>query len=97
MDTFVKDETVRLELEVKDVAGSYVDPTTGPVLKHKNPAGTITTLTYPTDAAIVKEETGRYYILIAAASSGTWAWRWSGTGTNAGADEGKFRVEGSEF
>jgi hypothetical protein len=97
MDTFKKGETVRLELEIKNDAGSFVDPSTGPVVKYKTPSGTTTTKTYPSDTEVVRVETGSYYILVTASESGTWAFQYSGSGTNAGADEGKFKVEPSEF
>lgn len=85
---------------ITNAAGASVDPT-ALTIKIRNPAGTITTYTYATDAQLVKLSTGNYYvdwtIPAAAASEGGWAYRFDGTGTNPCASEGTFRARDSAF
>jgi hypothetical protein len=78
------------------VAGVLTDPTTL-VVKYRSPAGTTTTKTYGTDAAVVKDSTGKYHIDITASTAGEWAVGWLATGTAAGALEYSFHVRKSRF
>lgn len=93
-------ETVRISVAITNAVGAAADPT-GLTIKIRNPAGTITTYTYGTDAQLVKLSTGNYYvdwsIPLAAASEGAWSYRFDGTGTNACASEGTFRGRDSAF
>lgn len=89
-------DLIRVSALFTDAAGVAVDPT-GIVAKYKNPANTITTLTYPTDAPLVKDSTGNYHVDIAVATTGIWYYRFTGTGAVTAADEHRFYVERSEF
>lgn len=89
-DTFDKGDLVRVTGAFKNSAGSLIDPT-GVVFKYKNGAsGTVTTLTYPTDVALVKDSTGNYHVDINASAEGVWYWRWESTGMGQAAGEGEF-------
>lgn len=76
--------------------GEGVDPTTV-IFKYKNPAGTITTLTYGVDAEVVKSATGVYYVDVDGDTSGTWFYRFESTGTGKSGEEDSFVIRASEF
>lgn len=67
------------------------DPTTV-TLAVTTPAGVTTTYTYGTDAALVKESTGVYYLNQSASQLGLWQYVWTGTGTAAAIRESYFTV-----
>lgn len=75
---------VRLSVAITDTAGAAADPT-GLTLKVMVPAGTVTTYTYGTDAALVKDSTGNYHLDYATTVEGQHTARYAGTGANAGA------------
>ena len=68
------------------------DPTTV-AFKYKNPAGTVTTLNYPADPALVKQVAGSYYVHVNANADGQWWTRWESTGTGQAASESTFFVK----
>jgi hypothetical protein len=78
------------------VDGTLTDPTTL-VVKYRAPGGTTTTKTYGTDAAVVKDSTGKYHINVITDAAGEWSVRWVSTGTGAGAIEDTFHVRSSRF
>ena len=80
----------------RNAAGQLVDPATV-TCEYKKPDGTVTTLVYGQDAAVVKDSTGVYHADLNANVSGTWYYRWSSTGPNQAADESRFSVGISEF
>ena len=57
MAVFQRGETVVLNLEVKNSAGSYVDPASTPTVKVKDPAGTVVV----NEAQLVKDTVGKYH------------------------------------
>jgi len=57
MAVFQRGETVVLSLEVKNSAGSYVDPASTPTVKVKDPAGTVVV----NEAQLVKDAVGKYH------------------------------------
>lgn len=73
-----------------------VDPATV-VFKYEDPSANVTTLTYPTDAALVKDSTGNYHVDINGDEAGVWFWEWRGTGDNQATVEGSFAVTESRF
>lgn len=77
-----------------------LDPT-NVFFSYKNPAGTITTLTYGVDAALVKSGVGNYYVDItvpsALTATGTWYYRFYSTGTGQTANEALFVVPVTNF
>lgn len=78
------------------VAGVATDPTTIKA-KVRLPSGAVTTYTYPTDAALVKDSTGVYHLDIPITTAGLYAYRWEGTGAAKAAEEATFDVEASRF
>lgn len=77
--------------------GTALNPT-AVLFKYKNPVtGTITTLVYGTDAAIVRDSTGNYHVDVDASVPGRWYFRFYATGTGQSADEDYFDVAQSEF
>ena len=79
-----------------DSAGAAVDPT-AVLCKVRKPDGTITTLTYGVDGALVKAAVGSYYTDVVATEAGIWAYRFYSTGTGQAAGETSFRVRESSF
>lgn len=73
------------------------DPSSGPTCKYKDPSASVVSKTYPGDAEVVKDDTGRYHLDITIDDSGTWYYNWSGTGAAQGAEEGSFPVAETEF
>jgi hypothetical protein len=57
------------------------------------PDGTLTTLQYGVDAAVVKTSTGVYRYDYSATSKGDVYYRWAGTGAAQAADQGTFFVQ----
>ena len=57
MAVFQRGETVVLSLEVKDSAGSYVDPASTPTIKVKDPAGTVVV----NEGQMLKDAVGKYH------------------------------------
>ena len=72
-------------------SGAAIDPT-AVSLTYKDPAGTLKTLVYGTDNALVKDSTGNYHADINVTLNGTWTYRWFSTGTGQAASEGTFQV-----
>lgn len=96
--TFLEGNKVRVaELFTRTTDSVALDP--GVVIfKHRiGQAGTVTTLTYLTDAALVKDGVGNYHVDIDLTTPGTLYWEWRGTGANQAADEGNFVVSESRF
>jgi len=84
-------DVVRQTGSFTNSAGAAADPT-GVTFSYTDPAGTTTSLVYPTDAALVKDSTGVYHVDITASTEGIWRWRWLSTGTGAASTEGQFAV-----
>ena len=72
-------------------AGTAVDPTVVK-LSYKDPSENITTLTYGTDASVIKSATGVYYCDVSIDEAGVWWFRWWATGTGQSASESWFDV-----
>lgn len=96
INEYDKGDSVRCRATFKDSSNALIDPT-AVSFKYKNPSGTITTLVYGTDAALVKDSTGNYHVDVNANQSGTWYYRFSSTGTGQAADEETFTVAESQF
>lgn len=92
-NSYYEGQQVRVKVTFT-VARTPTDPSTV-VAKIKDPSTTVTTYTYGTDAELVKETTGVYYVDVATTAVGTWTYRFAGTGTAAAAAEGTFTVTSS--
>lgn len=95
-NTYDVGDEIRVTGTFTNSAGTATDPT-AVLFKVKNPAGTITTYTYGTDAELVKSATGVYYVDLDLATSGTWYTRFYSTGTGQAAVESTINVRESEF
>jgi hypothetical protein len=95
-NTYDYGDLVRVTGTFTTAAGVATDPT-AVLCKVRNPAGTVTTLTYGTDAALVKSGTGVYYTDVSASAAGIWHYRFYSTGTGQAANETYFQVGASEF
>lgn len=96
MNQYSKGDLVRCSAAFATSAGTATNPS---VVRCQvtDPAGTTTTYTYGTDAALVRASTGNYYVDVDANRSGTWRYRFYSTGTGQAADEGAFKVKDSWF
>ena len=74
-----------------DEEGDSLDPT-AVKMSWRTPAGVNTTKVYVTDAEVVKEEPGEYYVLLDANESGLWYYRWWSTGTGQAAKEFQYSI-----
>ena len=87
---------IRCSAIFTNIAGAAVDPAVVK-FKFRTPAGTITTYTYGTDAALVKDSTGNYHVDVNATGEGMWFYRFESTGTGQAAEEHNFFIANSEF
>jgi hypothetical protein len=88
-------DLVRSSAAFTTAAGAAQDPTVV-ICKVKIPAGTITTYTYLTDVALVRDSAGNYHLDVNAATAGTYWVRWYSTGTGQAAEEEAFVVQASQ-
>lgn len=77
-------------------AGAPADPTII-LCKIKDPAGTVTTLTYLADAGLVRDSIGNYHIDQTLDKKGIWSFRFEGTGAVTAASEDFLIVRDSVF
>ena len=77
-------------------SGTNVNPD-AIMFKVKTPAGVVTTLTYGTDAALVRDSTGVYHVDVSVAEAGEYVYRFWSTGTGQAASEGQFVVKATLF
>lgn len=82
---------VNLVVAFTTSAGTPVDPSGTKTFTLTQPSGTITTYVHGTDAELVKDSTGVYYVSWTVAAAGPYEWEIVGAGTNGGVDGGKFR------
>ena len=95
MNIYAKNSLVRVSADFT-LATIDTDPSTIKCY-YKDPTGTITTLVYGTDGALVKDSAGKYHVDISAATSGNWYYRFEGTGTVTAANENEFIVPLSQI
>jgi hypothetical protein len=93
---YILGEAVRVASEFTNSAEVVADPD-AVFFKYRDPEGLITTLEYPDDAELVRDEIGNYHVDIELTIPGTWLWRSYATGTGRTATEGSFTVAPSEF
>lgn len=94
-NVYAKDSTVRVSSEFT-VSGTDTDPTTVTCYV-KDPNNSLTTLVYGTDAALIKDATGKYHTDIMANIAGNWWYRFEAAGTVAAANEAEFVVSLSQI
>ena len=86
----------RISATFKNAAGSAADPS-AVTFKYTKPSGTVTTLVYLTDGALVKDSTGNYHVDLSLTEPGRWFYQWKGTGTVEEVEEGEFEVFSGAF
>jgi len=89
-------DQIRCTGTVTNTAGSVVDPS-ALTFRYKRPSGSVTIYTYGTDAELVRDSTGVYYVDITTTEKGTWSYRFASTSGAVAAGEGEFIVLTSEF
>lgn len=94
-NVYAKDSLVRVSSEFT-VADTDTDPTTVKCM-YKNPNNTVTTLTYGTDNALVRDATGKYHVDIPATIAGNWWYRFEASGSVTAANEAEFVVSLSQI
>jgi hypothetical protein len=77
-------------------SGTNVNPE-AVMCKVKAPSGKVTTYTYGTDAALVRDSTGVYHVDVSVAVAGDYIYRFESTGTGQAAAEGLFSVRSTSF
>lgn len=89
-------DLVRIAGVFTNAAGTGIDPD-DVFVKYKDPSGNVTTLTYGTDAELVRDSAGNYHVDVDADEAGHWDYRFYSTGTGQAAEEAFFRVDDSRF
>ena len=94
---YYHDTQLRIEVTFSDQNGAGVDPATV-VFKTMSPCGTLSTLTYLTDADLGRTAAGEYFADITPDTPGRWTYRWESTGTGTTLrTEGDFLIQDSPF
>lgn len=77
-------------------SGTNVNPE-AIMFKVKTPSGVVTTYTYGTDTALVRDATGVYHVDVSATEAGEYVYRFWSTGIGQAAAEGQFVVKSTLF
>ena len=96
INTYDIGDLVRCQGIFTDAASTVTDPA-AITFKVKNPSGTTTTYVYGTDAQLVKDSTGTYYVDVSINSAGVWYYRFASTGSGQAAGENYFRARSTYF
>lgn len=92
---FQDGDKVRLSAAFTDIDEAASDP--GSVLcKVREPDGTVTTYTYLTDAALIKDSTGNYHLDFLTSQAGRHRYGFYGITSGQAVAEGEFRVQASK-
>lgn len=81
-------DIVTIEAVWTDSAGVATDPA-AVFCQYQDPSGVSVTLTYGTDAALVRDSAGNYHVDIDAGEAGYWYYRFYSTGSGQAASEPK--------
>jgi hypothetical protein len=99
VNTYQVQNSVVMSCQFKLSNGALTDPGSVSV-KIKGPTGSITTLTYGVDDAVVKDSVGKYHatFTIPSNGSGIWTYQFTGIGgANHAVSEAQFRASPSQF
>ena len=96
MNAYHVGQQVRVWAQFVNEDERVTDPTVI-TLKYRDPAGSVTELTYEADLTITLLGTGEYYADFIDTAPGTWRYRWETSGTITAAAEGQFHVLRSAF
>lgn len=91
---FQDGDKVRLSAAFTDIDEAASDPG-GVLCKVREPDGTVTTYTYGTDAALVKDSTGNYHVDFLTAQAGKHRYGFYGLSSGQAVAESEFRVQPS--
>ncbi len=94
MDVYDIGDLVLLTATFRDLNGVLTDPST-PTIKVRTPNGTLTSYVYPTDAAMVKDVVGVYYLQFTPTVDGYHGWSALGTAAVAAGETSGFYVRRS--
>lgn len=94
-NVYAKDSLVRVSSEFT-ILSVDTDPTTVKCY-YKDPNNVVTTLTYGTDAALVRDATGKYHVDISATIAGNWWYRFEASGAVVAANEAEFVISLSQI
>lgn len=94
INVFDVGDKVRLSAAFQDIDSVAQDPG-GVTFTLRAPDGTLTSYTYGTDAALVKDSTGNYHVDVVVAAAGRYRYRFAGVTTGQAAAENVFRVQAS--
>ncbi len=92
MPDFMIGDTARIPVNVTSVATSLIADPGGLLIRIKKPDGTVTVVTYGSDAALIKDSVGNYHVDQLLDQAGLWRWRWEATAPNQGVVEGALNV-----
>ena len=91
---YVNSNVIRISVQFRDPdTKALFDPNTVSA-KFADPAGTITTYDYGTDAELVKDSTGKYHVDVTVELVGTWFYTFIGDGSR---QDASFEVTPSVF
>jgi len=88
-------DLVRVSAVFKNASAVATDPTAISFKYRKPSTGVVTTLVYPTDAALVRDSQGNYHVDISITEKGVWIHKFIGTGAVQAVEESNFVVKGS--
>ena len=94
--SYDKQDSVRVTARFYNSSDVLTDPS-GVLCKIKKPDGSVSTYVYGTDAALVKQGTGIYYLDVDIDQVGIFIYRFEGSGGLKAASESKFTIKQSEF
>lgn len=91
VNTYDIGDLARVSAAFTNSAGAAVDPT-AVLCAYRDPSGNVATLTYGTDAALVRDSAGNYHVDISIDEAGSWFYRFYSTGTGQASEEQSFLV-----
>lgn len=94
INVFDTGDKIRLSAAFRDIDAVAQDPG-GVTFTLRAPSGALTTYTYGTDAALVKDSTGNYHVDVVVSAAGRYRYRFAGVTTGQAAAESVFRVQAS--
>lgn len=95
ISVFQVGDKVRLAAEFTDIDEADSDPG-GVLCKVREPDGSVTTYTYGTDAALIKDSTGNYHLDFLTTQSGRHRYGFYGITSGQAVSESEFRVQPSK-
>lgn len=96
MNIFSVGSMIRLSVGLQDIDGAAADPT-AMTFRIRNPAGTVTTYEWQSDAELVRGAEGEFWVDWPVEMPGTHVYRWESTGAAQTAAEQAFTARASSF